>query len=202
MIQITSKATINEDLLDYTERRGHLSVGRQDLYRQQARILEKSCALFGCKCSVPRAIVSPYFLLFGVAVKEGISVNGVVKHRNDLKRIFYSRYVRFQIPIPGTQYLGIEFPNLFTNDIHLKKDMLKLLNSDFLFMKIYLHIVENQVINRILISEELGMSDTRLKRYLKDMERLGVISENGKFVEESDTFKCGYYWKRWSHSHF
>lgn len=29
------------------------------------------------------------------------------------------------------------------------------------------------------------------------MKKLNIISKNGKFLEENNIFKCGYYWNRW-----
>ncbi len=171
----------------------------KEKFSQKAKYIEAVCKSFGYPAIVTSIRVERYLLYFCLSIPVGLKTDKIFPLKSDLKVALAVPYLKILIPLldmhgPG---IGIEIPNLYTDDDLLKDEIKRLTLPDFIFIKIYTMIVKSQVINTLYLSEELEISESRVKRYLKDMQKLNIISDNGKFLEETDIDKAGYYWKRW-----
>lgn len=199
MIQMISLAIPQNDIevgqidkhpLSYEDRRAHID---------RAAYLERTCKDFEYRTKVTLITIERYFVIYSLSIAHGVKVDDILNLKSDFQLTLDARYLKFYVPTQNKHGfgIGIEIPNLYTDDDLLKDEIHRLTLPDFIFIKIYTMIVKSQVINTLYLSEELEISESRVKRYLKDMQKLNIISENGKFLEETDIDKAGYYWKRW-----
>lgn len=171
----------------------------KEKFSKKAKYIEAVFKGFGYRIIVKTISVERYFVIFYLHIPMGLRADKLLSLKNDFKVCLGVPYLKFYVP-KSDEYssgIGLEVPNLITVDNLIREEIKELTLPDFIFIKIYTMIVKSQVINTLYLSEELEISESRVKRYLKDMQKLNIISENGKFLEETDIDKAGYYWKRW-----
>ncbi len=106
-----------------------------DLIRQQGRLIQETLALFGVPADFEGAYKGPsvtqYLIKPGYVDRKVGSENQRIKVKvakiaalsNDLALALAAPSVRIEAPIPGTNYVGVEVPNLASNVVGLKELM-------------------------------------------------------------------------------
>ncbi|MDY0097465.1 MAG: hypothetical protein RBS01_03900 [Candidatus Dojkabacteria bacterium] len=198
MIQITSLAYSTEEIPQGILRRAHLTPENQPKFKEQFLYLQGFLTTdFKLDCRVVEIVVDTYFVKIFISPKHNRKVDDFLLYKSNIRVFLSTPYLEFGIPTGKINVFYIEVPNFFTIDENIKDEISKLTLPDFIFLKIYTTIVSSKSLNSLYISEVLGISESRVKKYLRDMKKLNIISENGKFLEELDIYKGGYHLKRW-----
>ncbi|MFN8494121.1 MAG: DNA translocase FtsK 4TM domain-containing protein [Caldilineaceae bacterium] len=119
------------DMLKDWERR----TDSDDRIRQQGRMIQETLALFGVPAdfegaykgpSVTQYLIKPGYVertIRGEQQRIKVKVSKIAGLANDLALALAAPTVRIEAPIPGTNYVGIEVPNLEGNIVGLKELM-------------------------------------------------------------------------------
>jgi hypothetical protein len=199
MIQITSISPPFPDM-DSRDIVGEgVSKEAEREYIHKARYIEKLYSLYNYRTYIRGLNIGEYFVKFRLMIAVGVKVDDLLELGSNLKVALKTPYLKFYVPSSYRGNLGIdiEIPNTCTKDELVRKEINKLTHPDFLFLKIYTMLISSRSINPLYISEELNISESRVKKYLRDMKELNIISKDGLFVEETNIYKGGYYWNRW-----
>ncbi|WP_283170447.1 FtsK/SpoIIIE family DNA translocase [Curtanaerobium respiraculi] len=88
------------------------SAESQETLRDTAMLLQETLADFGVEATVVDWAAGPTVTLFKVSLPSGVRVSKVSNLTDDIALAMASQGVRIFSPIPGTNYVGIEVPNV------------------------------------------------------------------------------------------
>ncbi len=91
----------------------------EETLRQTAQLLQDTLADFGVDVSVEGWAAGPTVTLFKVALPSGVRVSRVTGLTDDIALAMASQGVRIFSPVPGTNYVGIEVPNVNRRTVFL-----------------------------------------------------------------------------------
>lgn len=84
----------------------------EETLRETAMLLQNTLADFGVDAEVVGWAAGPTVTLFKVSLPSGVRVSKVTNLTDDIALAMASQGVRIFSPIPGTNYVGIEVPNV------------------------------------------------------------------------------------------
>lgn len=96
----------------------------EQLLRERAVLLEKTCADFGLKVQVVGINSGPVITQYEIALETGVRVHKITRLSDDLALNLKVPSVRIVAPIPGKNTVGIELPNEMRADVRLKEVMM------------------------------------------------------------------------------
>ena len=99
------------DLLKTSPKKKNSSESEETL-RDTAMLLQETLADFGVEAQVVDWSAGPTVTLFKVSLPSGVRVSKVTNLTDDIALAMASQGVRIFSPIPGTNYVGIEVPNV------------------------------------------------------------------------------------------
>lgn len=105
-------------LLKTTDARGSGKESEETL-RDTAMLLQETLADFGVNAEVVGWVAGPTVTLFKVDLPSGVRVNKVTNLQDDIALALASQGVRIFAPIPGTNFVGIEVPNVKRQNVLL-----------------------------------------------------------------------------------
>ncbi|MDA0753978.1 MAG: DNA translocase FtsK [Candidatus Marinimicrobia bacterium] len=92
----------------------------EDDIRGRSELLKNSLSNFGVEGSSGAIKTGPIITLFEILPAEGVRVNKFVQLSDDIARVMEAQSVRVLAPIPGSNYVGVEIPNVNPQTIYLK----------------------------------------------------------------------------------
>lgn len=87
--------------------------------RDTAALLQETLADFGVNANVVGWVAGPTVTLFKIDLPAGVRVSRVMNLQDDIALALAAQGVRIFAPIPGTNYVGIEVPNVKRQDVLL-----------------------------------------------------------------------------------
>ncbi len=87
--------------------------------RDTAALLQETLADFGINANVVGWVAGPTVTLFKIDLPAGVRVSRVMNLQDDIALALAAQGVRIFAPIPGTNYVGIEVPNVKRHDVLL-----------------------------------------------------------------------------------
>ena len=92
----------------------------EDDIRERSELLKNSLSNFGVEGSSGAIKTGPIITLFEILPAEGVRVNKFVQLSDDIARVMEAQSVRVLAPIPGSNHVGVEIPNVDPQTIFLK----------------------------------------------------------------------------------
>ena len=92
----------------------------EDDIRERSDLLKNSLSNFGVEGSSGAIKTGPIITLFEILPAEGVRVNKFVQLSDDIARVMEAQSVRVLAPIPGSNHVGVEIPNVDPQIIFLK----------------------------------------------------------------------------------
>ena len=92
----------------------------EDDIRERSELLKNSLSNFGVEGSSGAIKTGPIITLFEILPAEGVRVNKFVQLSDDIARVMEAQSVRVLAPIPGSNHVGVEIPNVNPQTIFLK----------------------------------------------------------------------------------
>ena len=92
----------------------------EDDIRERSELLKNSLSNFGVEGSSGAIKTGPIITLFEILPAEGVRVNKFVQLSDDIARVMEAQSVRVLAPIPGSNHVGVEIPNVNPQTIYLK----------------------------------------------------------------------------------
>ena len=92
----------------------------EDEIRERSELLKNSLSNFGVEGSSGAIKTGPIITLFEILPAEGVRVNKFVQLSDDIARVMEAQSVRVLAPIPGSNHVGVEIPNVDPQTIFLK----------------------------------------------------------------------------------
>ena len=92
----------------------------EDDIRDRSELLKNSLSNFGVEGSSGAIKTGPIITLFEILPAEGVRVNKFVQLSDDIARVMEAQSVRVLAPIPGSNHVGVEIPNVNPQTIYLK----------------------------------------------------------------------------------
>ena len=92
----------------------------EDDIRESSEVLKNSLSNFGVEGSSGAIKTGPIITLFEILPAEGVRVNKFVQLSDDIARVMEAQSVRVLAPIPGSNHVGVEIPNVDPQTIFLK----------------------------------------------------------------------------------
>ena len=92
----------------------------EDDIRERSDLLKNSLSNFGVEGSSGAIKTGPIITLFEILPAEGVRVNKFVQLSDDIARVMEAQSVRVLAPIPGSNHVGVEIPNVDPQTIFLK----------------------------------------------------------------------------------
>ena len=92
----------------------------EDDIRERSVLLKNSLSNFGVEGSSGAIKTGPIITLFEILPAEGVRVNKFVQLSDDIARVMEAQSVRVLAPIPGSNHVGVEIPNVDPQTIFLK----------------------------------------------------------------------------------
>ena len=105
---------------DILESSDELSEINEDDIRVRSELLKNSLSNFGVEGSSGAIKTGPIITLFEILPAEGVRVNKFVQLSDDIARVMEAQSVRVLAPIPGSNHVGVEIPNVNPQTIYLK----------------------------------------------------------------------------------
>ena len=105
---------------DILESSDELSEINEDDIRDRSELLKNSLSNFGVEGSSGAIKTGPIITLFEILPAEGVRVNKFVQLSDDIARVMEAQSVRVLAPIPGSNHVGVEIPNVNPQTIYLK----------------------------------------------------------------------------------
>ena len=90
-----------------------------EVLRNTALLLQDTLIDFGVNAEVVDWVAGPTVTLFKISLAEGVRVNRVTNLQDDIALALAAPGVRIFSPIPGTNYVGIEVPNVQADTVLL-----------------------------------------------------------------------------------
>jgi S-DNA-T family DNA segregation ATPase FtsK/SpoIIIE len=91
----------------------------EETLRDTGMLLQETLADFGVNASVVGWVAGPTVTLFKVDLPSGVRVSKVTNLEDDIALALAAQGVRIFAPIPGTNYVGIEVPNVKRQNVLL-----------------------------------------------------------------------------------
>jgi len=91
----------------------------EETLRETAMLLQETLADFGVHADVVGWVAGPTVTLFKVDLPSGVRVSKVTNLQDDIALALASQGVRIFAPIPGTNFVGIEVPNVKRQNVLL-----------------------------------------------------------------------------------
>ncbi len=92
----------------------------EDDIRERSELLKNSLSNFRVEGSSGAIKTGPIITLFEILPAEGVRVNKFVQLSDDIARVMEAQSVRVLAPIPGSNHVGVEIPNVDPQTIFLK----------------------------------------------------------------------------------
>ena len=92
----------------------------EDDIMERSELLKNSLSNFGVEGSSGAIKTGPIITLFEILPAEGVRVNKFVQLSDDIARVMEAQSVRVLAPIPGSNHVGVEIPNVDPQTIFLK----------------------------------------------------------------------------------
>ena len=92
----------------------------EDDIRKRSELLKNSLSNFNVEGSSGAIKTGPIITLFEILPAEGVRVNKFVQLSDDIARVMEAQSVRVLAPIPGSNHVGVEIPNVDPQTIFLK----------------------------------------------------------------------------------
>ena len=89
------------------------------ILRETAQLLQETLGDFGVDATVVDWVAGPTVTLFKIDLPPGIRVSKVTNLTDDIARALAAPGVRIFSPVPGTNYVGIEVPNVRRQNVLL-----------------------------------------------------------------------------------
>lgn len=105
-------------ILKTSPRRVENAQAKEEL-QDTAALLQETLADFGVHANVVGWVAGPTVTLFKIDLPAGVRVNRVMNLQDDIALALAAQGVRIFAPIPGTNYVGIEVPNVKRQDVLL-----------------------------------------------------------------------------------
>ena len=105
------------DILQSSEESSEIN---EDDIRERSELLKNSLSNFGVEGSSGAIKTGPIITLFEILPAEGVRVNKFVQLSDDIARVMEAQSVRVLAPIPGSNHVGVEIPNVDPQTIFLK----------------------------------------------------------------------------------
>ena len=105
------------DILESSDESSEIN---EDDIRDRSELLKNSLSNFGVEGSSGAIKTGPIITLFEILPAEGVRVNKFVQLSDDIARVMEAQSVRVLAPIPGSNHVGVEIPNVNPQTIYLK----------------------------------------------------------------------------------
>ena len=105
------------DILESSDESSEIN---EDDIRERSDLLKNSLSNFGVEGSSGAIKTGPIITLFEILPAEGVRVNKFVQLSDDIARVMEAQSVRVLAPIPGSNHVGVEIPNVNPQTIYLK----------------------------------------------------------------------------------
>ncbi|MAS39578.1 MAG: DNA translocase FtsK [Candidatus Marinimicrobia bacterium] len=105
------------DILESSDESSEIN---EDDIRERSELLKNSLSNFGVEGSSGAIKTGPIITLFEILPAEGVRVNKFVQLSDDIARVMEAQSVRVLAPIPGSNHVGVEIPNVNPQTIYLK----------------------------------------------------------------------------------
>jgi len=105
------------DILESSDESSEIN---EDDIRERSELLKNSLSNFGVEGSSGAIKTGPIITLFEILPAEGVRVNKFVQLSDDIARVMEAQSVRVLAPIPGSNHVGVEIPNINPQTIYLK----------------------------------------------------------------------------------
>lgn len=119
----------------------------EEILRERARNLVEVLATFKIGCRVIGQRRGPTITQFELEVDEGLRVGKITTLTNEVTKRLKSTSVRFVVPIPGRNTIGVELPNVSKESVNLRS-IIELLD--------YKAIVRSQILPLLLGKDVAG----------------------------------------------
>ncbi|MBR3018524.1 MAG: DNA translocase FtsK [Clostridia bacterium] len=88
---------------------------------RRANIIEGTLRSFGVESEVKQIMHGPSITRFAIQIAPGVKVSRVANTSDNLALELKTKHVRVEAPIQGTNYIGIEVPNLLVSTVALRE---------------------------------------------------------------------------------
>ena len=105
------------DILESSDESSEIN---EDDIRERSELLKNSLSNFGVEGSSGAIKTGPIITLFEILPAEGVRVIKFVQLSDDIARVMEAQSVRVLAPIPGSNHVGVEIPNVNPQTIYLK----------------------------------------------------------------------------------
>lgn len=102
--------------------------------KEKFTLLQNKLDSFGIKASVIDYIISPSFTRFIVSVDDSVKLTAFKAISDDVKLALSAHKVTILAPIPGTNYVGVEIPNITRDTIYIKETLVESINKPLLYV--------------------------------------------------------------------
>jgi len=124
-INISNYKGPSTDLLEETKPNREKIEKQKQLIKENIEKINHFFFLNKIDAKVENTKIGPSFSTFEISVDMKTKVSEIVKKEKDIKLILSSTSIRIEAPIPGTNLIGIEIPNLIKQTFGLKKVLSK-----------------------------------------------------------------------------